>query len=107
MLRASLATDLPSHIQHALAHGIIVNYTGKIVILRIVSGFHCISSFHHNMWHKKRWLLPKWFTSLLLVVASASGSYLAGRLVCFSFVVAIQWQRSSEVKDIGGSKRIF
>ena len=101
MLRASLATDLPSHIQHTLAHGIIVNYTGKIVILRIVSGFHCISSFHHKMWHKK----VSYFSRL--VVACLAGSYLADCLVYFSFVVEIQWRKSSEVKDVGGVKSTF
>ena len=48
-------------------------------------------------------LLPEQFTSQLLVVACVAG----GSLVCFSFVVEIQRRESSEVKDVGGGKRIF
>ena len=37
----------------------IVNYTRKFVILKIViSGFHCIGSFHHEMWNKKVGCFP-------------------------------------------------
>ena len=42
-----------------------------------------------------------------LVVACLAGSYLASCLVYFWFVVEIQWCKSSEVKDVGGVKRIF
>lgn len=40
-------------------------------------------------------------------VACLAGSYLAGCLVYFWFVVEIQWRKSSEVKDVGGVKRTF
>ena len=72
-------------------HGIIVNYTGKIVISRmVISGFHCISSFHHKMWHKK--LVASKAVHFFTTGSSQclAGSYLAGHLVCFSFVVVIQ-----------------
>ena len=42
-----------------------------------------------------------------LVVACLAGSYLAGYLVYFWFVVEIQWCKSSEVKDVGGVKSTF
>ena len=53
----------------------------------------------------KSLLQPEQF--LLLVVACLAGSYLAGCLVYFWFVVEIQWRKSSEVKDVGGVKRTF
>ena len=54
---------------------------------------------------EKNQLFPKQFTSLLLVVACSclAGSYLAGCLVCFWFVVEVQLSESPEVKYVGGA----
>ena len=41
------------------------------------------------------------------VLACLADSYLAGCLVCFSFVAKIQGRESSEIKDGGGGKTIF
>ena len=42
--------------------------------------------------------------SLLLVVACLAGTYLAGCLVHFPFVVEIQQHESFEVKYVGGAR---
>ena len=62
-----------------------------------------ISSFHYKMQQKSQ-LLSEQFSSPLLLAVPCEAD---GCSVCFSFLVEIQRCERSEVRDVGGARRLF
>ena len=59
--------------------------------------------FHYKMQQKSQLLSEQFSSPLLLAVPCEAG----GCSVCFSFLVEVQRGERSEVRDVGGARRLF
>ena len=77
------------------------------LLLEIYEAIKCTTytfySFHYKMQQKSQLLSEQFSSPLLLAVPCEAG----GCSVCFSFLVEVQRGERSEVRDVGGARRLF